>query len=118
MVTINNINTTSLRGLLLFFIDEAVNRKPFACKTELFTNPMIEKCVVTIGHPLQLYPGGILTRHLYPELRKYFKNKESDVTLGSFYNNKFAMWIDTRSTTDNDIHGNGLTINNSSHLSD
>ena len=31
---------------------------------------------------------------------------------GDFYTNKFALWVDTRTHPDNDIHGGGLALNN------
>ena len=32
------------------------------------------------------------------------------MTQGEFYNDKFCVWLDTRSTYDNKVHGNGLRL--------
>ena len=109
---INGISGRSLRGVLLLFIDEATNRSSFACKNEHFYNPTITKVLVTVnGLPHQLYPGGILSRDLYPETQKYFYNTNSDVTLGEFCTTKFGCWIDMRSSVENKLHGSGRSVN-------
>ena len=52
----------------------------------------------------------------YPELKKYFYKENSDVTWEEFLTTKFGLWIDTRSSTDNTLHGSGRTVEKSGIL--
>ena len=82
-IDINAINTKSLRGLLFLFVDKTNHRKAFACENEIFYNPTIEKVLVTNnGSPHELYKGDILSRDLYPEVKKYFYKENSNVSWG------------------------------------
>ena len=105
----NNLFVKSLQGLLLFFHDK---RNDFANKNEEFYNPSINKILVTINDmPHQLYVSGLQARDIYPELKKYFYKENSDVIWKTFLATKFALWIDTRSSTDNDFYGSGRVVN-------
>ena len=42
---------------------------------------------------------------IYPELKKYFYKKHSNVTWEDFLTTKLGLWIDTHSSTDNTFHG-------------
>ena len=66
--------------------------------------------------PHQLFAAGLQTRDIYPELKKYFYRERSNVTWEEFLTTKFGLWIDTRSTTDNTLHGSGWTIEKSGIL--
>ena len=44
---------------------------------------------------------------IYPELKEYFHKEHSNVTWEEFLTPKFALWIDTRSSIDNTLHGSG-----------
>ena len=57
--------------------------------------------------PHQLFAAGLQARRIYPELKKYFYKENSNVTWEEFLTTKFALWIDTRSSTDNTLHGSG-----------
>ena len=84
----------SLQGLLLLFVGK---QNDFANKNEKFYNPLIKKILTTInGIPHQLYPGGVLSRDIFPEAKKYFYKPDSDVTCGEFLKTKFGFWIDVR----------------------
>ena len=110
----NNLSVWSLHGLLLLFLEK---RDDFAKKNEEFYNPSIKKILVTInGMPHQLYAGGLQARDSYPELRKYFYKEHSDMTWEEFLATKFELWIDTRSVTDNTLHGSGRPVNQSGIL--
>ena len=58
----------------------------------------------------QLYAGGLKARDIYPELKKYFYKENSDVNNEEFLSTKFGLWIDTRSSIDNTLHGNGRAV--------
>ena len=102
----------SLRGILILF-KNTTDRTKYACNREIFYNPEIEKIEVnTNGKSNQLYANGILAKDLWPEARKFFAGS-TDMTQGKFYTDKFCVWIDTRSTTDKSVHGNGLRLDGS-----
>ena len=63
-----------------------------------------------IGIYLQLYRYGLQARDIYPELKKYFYKENSDVTWEGFLTTKFALWIDTRLSTNNTLPGSGRTV--------
>ena len=103
-----SLSVRSLQGLLLPFLDK---RDDFANKSEEFYNPSIKKILVTInGMPHQLFAAGLQARDIYPELKKYFYKENSNVTWEEFLTTKFGLWIDTRSSTDNTLHGSGKAV--------
>ena len=60
---------------------------------------------------IKFFAGGIQARDIYPELKEYFyEKKHSNVTWEEFLVTKFALWIDTRSDTNNALHGSGRTV--------
>ena len=104
----NNLSVCSLQGLLLLFLDK---RYDFANKNEEFYNPSIKKILVTINRmPHQLFAAGLQARNIYPEIKKYFYREHSNVIWEEFLITKFGLWIDTRSSTDNTLHGSGRTV--------
>ena len=54
-------------------------------------------------------------RHL-PRAKKYFYREHSNVTWEEFLTIKFGLWIDTRSFTDNTLHGSGKVVERSGIL--
>ena len=102
-IDVNNLSVRSLQGLLLLFLDK---RDDFANKNEEFYNPSIKKVLTTInGMSHQPFTAGFQARDIYPELKKYFYKEHSNVTWEEFLTTKFGLWIDTRSSTDNTLHG-------------
>ena len=104
----NNLYVRSLQGLLLLFVDK---RNDFANNNEEFYNPNIKEVSVIInGMPHQLFAGGLLARDIYPEIKKYFHKEKSDVTWEEFLTTKFGLWIHTRLSIDNTLHGSGKAV--------
>ena len=66
--------------------------------------------------PYQLFAGGLLARDIYPEIKKYFYREHSDVRWEEFLTTKFVLWTDTRSSTDNTLHGSGRAVEKSGIL--
>ena len=62
------------------------------------------------GDPHQLFRDGLGAIDIYPEVKKYFDKEHSNVTWEEFLITKFALWIDTRSSIDNTLHGSGRTL--------
>ena len=113
-IDVNNLSVRSLQGLLLLFLDK---RDDFANKNEKFYNSSIKKILVTIdGMTHQLIAAGLQARQIYPELRKNFYEEISDVTREDFLTTKFPLWIDTRSSIDNTLHGSDRTVEKSGIL--
>lgn len=122
-----NVPARSMKGILMLFEDPAV---PFQRKTEAFYNPKITKVEVTIeGVPNQLYSQGLRAYQLWDEAKKFFAAGSkrhpkvamiakdlclADVTLGEFLTHKFALWLDLRTTDDDQLHGSGRRIENAS----
>ena len=108
-IVLNNLSTHSMQVLLLLFLDK---RDDFANKNEEFYNPSIKKILTTInGMPHQLFAAGLQAKYFNPELKKYFYKENSNVTWENFDKMpKFELWIDTRSSTDNTLHGSGRAV--------
>ena len=66
--------------------------------------------------PHQLFAAGLQARGIYSELKKYFYKENSDVTWEEFLTSKFGLWIDTRSSIDNTLHGSGRIVEKSGVL--
>ena len=122
-----NVPARSMKGLLMLFEDPAA---AFARDTEAFYNPKITKVEITIeGVPNQLYSQGMRAYQQWDEARKFFaagskRHPETgavakdlalaDVSLGQFLTTKYALWLDLRTTDDDQLHGSGRRVENAS----
>ena len=91
-----------------------------------FYNPKIGKESVTIeGKHNQLYSQGMRSFEQYDEARKYFAEGRPanevqaqlqlyDVSLGEYLVNKYALWLDSRTIDENELHRMGRQIGNTS----
>ena len=103
-----------MQSLLLLFPDK---RNDFPNKKEELYNPGIKKILTVInGMPHQLFAAGLQVRDIYLELEIYFYKEHSDATWEDFLTTKFGLWIDTRSSTDNTLHGSGRAVGKSGIL--
>ena len=103
------VQAKSLQGLLLLFLEDKTD---FDNKVESFYNPTIKKVNVTIdGNPHKIFKGLILPRNMYPEICKKFYQNDSDVSFEEYLTTKYGLWIDTRSSVDNKLHGSGRLVN-------
>ena len=117
-----NDTCKSLKGILVLFEEE----KPYLQDTSKFYNPKIEKVSVTIeGKPNQLYSQGMRSFEQYEESRKYFTEGRLtdevqaqlqlyDLSVGEYLVNKYAVWLDFRTINENELHGRGSQIGNTS----
>ena len=113
-IDVNNLSVRLLQGLLLLFLDK---RDDFANKNEEFYNSSIKKILVIInGMPHQPFAAGLQGREIYSGLKKYFYKENSNVTWEDFLTTKFALWIDTRSSIDNTLHGSSRAVEKSGIL--
>ena len=113
-IDVNNLSVRLLQGLLLLFVDK---RNDFANKNEEFYNLSIKKILVAINSMShQLFKAGLQARDIYPELKRYFYRERSNVTWEEFLATKFGLWINTRSSTNNTLHGSGRAVEKSGIL--
>ena len=119
-----NVPARSMKGILMLFED------PNRTNTETYYNPKIEKVEMTIeGVPNQLYSQGMRAYQQWDEIIRYFgltskREKESDqvskdlyltdITQADYLTNKYALWLDLRTTDCNLLHGSGRRIENAS----
>ena len=122
-----NSPSKSLKGVLLIFTKERSATK-FTHNTEEFFNLKITKVEVTVeGVPNELYAQNMEYRHQYDEIVKHFAEgrlKEAgaiqkdlqvhNVNIASYYNNKYALWLDFRTIDDNRPHGSSRRLENNS----
>ena len=69
-----------------------------------------------MGCLINFFAAGLQARDIYPELKQYFYKEHSNVTWEGFLTAKFGLWIDTRSSTDNTLHGSGIAVEKSGIL--
>ena len=101
-----NIPRRSLSGLLLLFV------KPYDAgkrDSEAFVNPDITDVKVNInGVPNKVYSQGLKPNDIYKEVVRRFGDHVSPTQF--FHGSKYALWVDLRTTEDNEIHGQGLKL--------
>ena len=95
-----------------------------------FYNPKIQKVSVIVeGKPNQLYAQGMRSFEQYDEICKYFaEGKQRDnnaneiqkhlqlyyLSLEEYLVNKYALWLNFRTTDEDFLHGTGRRIENAS----
>jgi hypothetical protein len=122
-----NVPARSMKGILLLFEEPAA---AFTRNTEAFYNPKITKVEVTIeGVPNQLYSQGLRPYQQWDESRKLHASGSkrhptaamaakdlalADVSLAEYLTSKYSLWLDLRSTDDDQLHGTGRRVENAS----
>ena len=117
-----NETCKSLKGILVLFEEE----KSLARDTSEYYNPKMQKVSVTVeGKPNQLYSQGMRSFEQYDEACKYFAEGRLanevqvqlqlyNVSLGEYLDKKYALWLDFRMIDENELHGTGRQIGNTS----
>ena len=78
--------------------------------SEKFVNPDIKSVSINVdGIPNRLYSKGMAPSDTWENIKKRMGGSGS---MKFYTGNKYALWIDLRTYPDNDIHGGGLTLNN------
>ena len=99
-----------MTGLLFLFTE------PFTAGTrdsEKFVSPDITSVKIDIdGVPNMLYSRGMIPTDQYKSIPQRFTGDISVKEKDFYTNDKFALWIDLRTHSDNNIHGSGLALRN------
>jgi hypothetical protein len=116
-----NIPRRSMKGVLIFF-QEATDAGEYDSESSPFQNPDITDVKVTIeGLSNKIYPQGFKAHQQWDEASRYFlprladgtKIHNSNMDMEEFYgSDKYALWLDLRSTEDGQLHGSGLQLMN------
>ena len=110
----------SMIGILFLFED--ANFKPGERDSEKFLNPNIISVRIAFdGNNNQIYNHGLTSINMYDETKRYFTTERNESgkkdenvynSIFKYYNDKYCLWIDTRSTKDNKLHGSGMKTEN------
>ena len=104
-----NIPRRSMSGILFLFTKAYVVG---ARNSETFVNPDITKVDINVdGMPNKLYSKGMIPTDFWTSITNKM-GMTDNITQKDFYNDKFALWIDLRTYPDDNVHGNGLVLNN------
>ena len=119
-----NVPAKSMKGILMLFKTPSL---PFAKDTEDFYNPKIKSVEMIIeGVPNQLYSQKMLEYNLWDEAQKiplkqnpmvnlFCKETNfSNMTIYQYLVDHFSLWLDMRTTDDDQLHGSGRKIENAS----
>jgi len=119
-----NVPAKSMKGILMLFKKPSL---PFAKDTEDFYNPKIKSVEMIIeGIPNQIYSQKLLEYNLWDEVQKLpikqnptvnLLCKETNFSYMTIYHylvDHFALWLDMRTTDDDQLHGSGRRIENGS----
>ena len=120
-----NLNTParSLKGILLLFEDPAVGAMgpAFGRNSEFYYNPLITKTQITVeGIPNQLYAHGMLPYQHWDEIMKEFAREDlkgaelPSTDIRTYFQSRYALWLDFRSSDDCRLHGSGRRVENAS----
>jgi len=112
-----NFPRSSIKGILLLFT------KTFAdgsIQVDKYYNPGITKLEITIeGIANKIFCQSMRMLDQFTEIRKHFMPEnlkltdDCNINLENYYtDDKYALWIDFRTTEDNTLHGSGLRLKN------
>lgn len=114
-----NVPRRSMKGLLVFFQEDFTDGA-YDPESTPFQNPDITNVDVTIeGISHKVYKQGLKPYQQWPEVKRHFMPEERKSAEDSYIDevayltgDKFALWVDLRSTEDNSLHGTGLRLVN------
>ncbi|XP_057300349.1 uncharacterized protein LOC130630607 [Hydractinia symbiolongicarpus] len=100
----------SLKGVLLLFQDPGVS-KAYAGNNEKFYNPKITSISTTIeGSPNELFSHAMLPKDHMEQVAELFGSHDSIVTIGQYLTERFALFLDFRSSSDHTLQGSGRLL--------
>lgn len=106
------IERNSLKGILFIFQNEERD------DSEFFLDPEITSVEISIsGISKKIYAANFQKIHHWDEIRRYFihednkENHDTYMNVEKYYSeNKYALWIDLRTTEDNNLFGSGKKL--------
>ena len=122
-----NITLHSMKGILMLFEEPTA---PYQWDTEVFDNPKITKVEAIVEGILnQLFSQVMQPYQQWDEARKFFAGGSkrhplvgavakdlglANVTLCEYLTNKYCLWLDFRTTDNDQLHSSGRHIDNAS----
>ena len=87
----------------------------FGRNSEFYYNPLITKVQVTVeGIPNQLYSQGMLPYHHWDEIVEFALEDRSSIDITTYFQSRYSMWLDIRSSDDRKLHGSGRRVEKAS----
>ena len=108
-----NVPRRSMTGILCLFNEQTT---PGTRNSENFINPDIQSVSINInGMPNMLYSKEMIATDFYDSMMKRMGPIGDDNAPFSFYvGGMYGLWIDLRTFPDEDIHGDGFTLDSTS----
>jgi len=111
-VDIRGVDRKSLKGVLLLFQDSFTAGQR---DSEHFIDPQITNIKFTIDDiPNKVFNTGYRNQQQWEEIVKYFvpeelkKSQDAEIDISLYHGtNRYGLWVDLRSTEDNNLHGSG-----------
>ena len=98
----------SISGFLILMVDDG-KRADFNHQVKEYYNPQFSKITTTYkGSSHRLFENGMYMRDSYDSLLKLAPN--TNVKEAEFYTNHFGIWLDTRLSSKNELHGGGYNF--------
>jgi hypothetical protein len=98
----------SIIGFLILMVDDT-KRCDFNYQNKEYYAPQMESIAIHYkGSGHQLYVDGMLLRDTYDSMLKLYP--DTDIGLGEFHTKHFGLWLDTRLSSKNELHGGGYTF--------
>ena len=99
----------SISGFLILMVDKA-KRADYSHDTKLYYNPNFTKVSISYkGSSHRIYENGLLPQNTYEAMLKLVPN--TSIEESDFHSKGFGLWIDTRLSSKNELHGAGYTFN-------
>ena len=104
-----NTPGASVSGILVIMVDEQ-KRSAYNYETNQFYNPKFTKVNISYKESShRVFENGLLPRDTFDSILKLVP--ETDLKEADFYTQGFALWIDTRLSTNNHLHETGFKFN-------
>ena len=104
-----NTRGASISGFLVIMVDEG-KRSAYNHETNQFYNPKSTKFEISYKESsYRVFENGLLPRDAFDSILKLVP--ETDLKEVDFYTQGFALWVDTRLSTNNSLHETGFKFN-------
>ena len=105
-----NVPRRSMTGILCIFTEA---HTAGTRDSEKFVNPDIKSISINVdGVPNRIFSKSMVPSDAWENIKNHTGGSGSMKEKNFYTSNKYALWIDLRTYPDNDVHGGGLTLNN------